>query len=247
MSGFKSMLLDGGAQLLRGKISNYRKTRQTQAFMFTPMDETELGVAALMAGIEGLGGLAVGLAGAAMDTTEPADLLEFDLDGKHIRAWVWVSVFKEGDEVEVVAEPMGDVWLGYGIRRPKDQIVALHPHCSRGRKAHWRASFKWFVRIYLFIFIGFSLMVVIQMIIKYGFDVKNLAIIMMTALVGGGAIYGFFAWRIASKLMSFVRLAEGIFKAFGWKDVENIDLPAITKKTKQPGDPGPLGVMYFRY
>jgi hypothetical protein len=238
---------NGAAQLLRGTIRNYRKTRQTQDFMFTQADKNKLGAAAIVAGLEGLGGLAVGLAGAAMDATEPADLLEFDLDGKHIRAWVWISVFKDGDDVEVVAEPMGDVWQGYGIRRPADQIVALHPHCSRGRKAHWRASFKWFLRIYLVIFLGFSLMVFIQMIFRYGFNVKNLLIITTTALMGGGLIYGFFAWRIASKLMGFVKLSEGIFKTFGWRDVENIDLPAITKKTKKSDDPGPLGVMYFRY
>ena len=48
-------------------------------------------------------------------------------------------------------------------------------------------------------------------------------------------------------MMGFVRLAEGIFEGFGWKDVKNIDLPAITKKGKKPGEPGALGIMYFRY
>ena len=81
----------------------------------------------------------------AMDTTEEADLLEFDLDGKSIRAWVWQSVFNEGDEVEVVAEQAETHWQGYGLYRPDDAIVALHPHCSRGRYAHYRAAF----RIYL--------------------------------------------------------------------------------------------------
>ena len=60
-------------------------------------------------------------------------------------------------------------------------------------------------------------------------------------------VSGVIAWRIAKKFMGFVRLAEGIFTAFGWKDVKNIDLPASTKKTKQPGDAGVLGVLYFRH
>lgn len=68
-------------------------------------------------------------------------------------------------------------------------------------------------------------------------------------VVGGGfmVISGFIAYRIASKMMGFVQLAEGIFQGFDWTDVKNIDLPAITKKGKQPGDPGALGVLYFRY
>ncbi len=48
-------------------------------------------------------------------------------------------------------------------------------------------------------------------------------------------------------MMGFVHLAEGIFEGFGWKDVKNIDLPALTKKGKQPGEPAALGILYFRY
>jgi len=61
------------------------------------------------------------------------------------------------------------------------------------------------------------------------------------------AILGAIAARISGKMMGFVRLAEGVFQCFGWTDVKNIDLPAITKKSKQPNDPEVLGVLYFRY
>ncbi|WP_346428407.1 hypothetical protein [Burkholderia sp. Nafp2/4-1b] len=54
------------------------------------------------------------------------------------------------------------------------------------------------------------------------------------------------AFNISRKFMGFVRLAEGIFSGFGWGNVKNIDLPAITKKSKKPGDPGALGILYFR-
>jgi len=59
--------------------------------------------------------------------------------------------------------------------------------------------------------------------------------------------YGVIAYRIANRYMGFVRLAESIFQVFGWPDVKHIDLPAATKRTKQPNDPGALGVLYFRY
>ena len=59
--------------------------------------------------------------------------------------------------------------------------------------------------------------------------------------------FAFVTYRVSRKMMGFVRLAEGIFEGFGWKDVKNIDLPAITKKDKKPGDPAALGILYFRY
>jgi hypothetical protein len=234
-------------QLLRGFISNYRKTRRSQDFFFTDADRSRMGATAIAAGLAGLGGIAVGLSGMAMDTTEEADLLEFDLDGKAVRAWVWSSVFKEGDEVEVVAEQSGDAWQGYGIQRITDRIVALHPHCSRGTYAHYKATFGWLMKIYAAIYLFMWILGIVMMTLKGDGDLPSFVSYM---LVGGGVgllAFGLIAYRISSKLISFVRLAEGIFRGFGWKDVKNIDLPAITKKSKQPGDPGALGVLYFRY
>ena len=135
-------------QLLRGHVRNLRSTRQSQEFLFTDADRTAMGVTAVAAGLAGLGGVAIGLAASADDTAEDADLLEFELDGKSIRAWVWISVFKEGDEVEIVAEQFGQIWHAFGIRRVSDRIVALHPHCSRGRYAHYKATVRWWFLIY---------------------------------------------------------------------------------------------------
>jgi hypothetical protein len=233
-------------QLLRGTIKNLRKTRTTHDFMFTQTDRNRMGMASVAAAMEGLGGLAIGLARSAMDTTDEADLLEFELDGKPIRAWVWCSVFQDGDDVEIVAEPMGDVWQAYGIRRIEDKIIALHPHCSRGRFAHFKASIRWYLIIYIIIFFAFFFISIVYSIInKYSLYPVFAGIIYV--FIGGGAIYGIIAWRVSRKFMGFVELAERIFTVFGWKDVKNIDLPAITKKNKMPGDPAALGTLFFRY
>jgi hypothetical protein len=235
-------------QLLRGFISNYRKTRRSQDFFFTDADRSRMGATAIAAGLAGLGGIAVGLSGMAMDTTEEADLLEFDLDGKPVKAWVWSSVFKEGDEVEVVAERSGETWQAYGIRRIGDKIVALHPHCSRGRYAHYRGALKsWIKWGGTLVLVEWAAIVLYDLLIRSMGDSQGLFLICLTGGAGLMAIFGFIAYRMSSKMMGFVRLAEGIFQGFGWKDVKNIDLPAITKKSKQPGDPGALGVLYFRY
>jgi len=226
----------GNAMLLRGRIQSLRKKRCCSDFVSTASDRASMCATAVGTGLAGLGGIAAGLGAMAMDTTEEADLLEFELDGKPVKAWVWVSVFKEGDEVEVVAEPDGDGWRGYGIRRMSDRIVALHPHCSRGRYAHYKASFSWFVKI-----VGGLLLA--------AFAIEMLGLLQVCA--SGGAILAlilaFIALQVSKSFSDFVRLAEGIFQAFGWPNVKNIDLPALTKKTKQPDDPGALGVLYFRY
>ena len=239
----------GNAMLLRGRIQSLRKKRCCSDFVSTASDRASMCATAVGTGLAGLGGIAAGLGAMAMDTTEEADLLEFELDGKPVKAWVWVSVFKEGDEVEVVAEPDGDGWRGYGIRRMSDRIVALHPHCSRGRYAHYKASFSWFVKI-----VGGLLLAAfaIEMLVAVtrGLTSQDLGIFALLAIAGGllGAlILGGIAYRISSRFMGFVRLAEGIFQVFGWPNVKHIDLPALTKKTKTSGDPGALGVLYFRY
>lgn len=234
-------------QLLRGRISNFRKTRRSQDFFFTDADRAKMSATAIAAGLAGLGGIAVGLSGVAMDTTEEADLLEFDLDGTLIKAWVWQSVFADGDEVEVVAERWGDTWQAYGIRRLNDKIVALHPHCSRGRNAHYKATFRWWLKVGLS---GLAFVYVLTVVMAVLKSVTNWPGILLMCIWGGlavMAILGFIAFRISRKLMGFVSLAEGVFQGFGWKDVKNIDLPAITRKSKQSDDPGALGVLYFRY
>ncbi|MBA9902602.1 putative type VI secretion system effector [Burkholderia cepacia] len=241
-----SMLSDQ-MQLLRGRIGNLRKSRCSQDFFFTDADRAKMGTTAIAAGVVGLGGVAVGLGGMAMDTTEEADLIEFELDGKPVKAWVWWSVFSEGDEVEVVAERWGEKWQAFGVRRLSDKIVALHPHCSRGRFAHYRASFRWGGVFFAAAMITAYFIIACFAIFKGVVPIENLIITCALGTLVSALGYGFITYRVARKMMGFVRLAEGIFEGFGWKDVKNIDLPAITKKGKKPGEPGALGILYFRY
>ena len=240
---------ENATRLLRGRIQNLSKKRCRRDFVFTANDRTNMGATAIAAGLMGLGGVAAGLGAMAVDTTEQADLLEFQLDGMTVKAWVWMSVFKEGDEVEVVAEPDGDTWQGYGIRRVSDRIVALHPHCSRGRYAHYKASISWFLKLFGCILLVAYLMIAAVSLFS-GDSIRQFASFALAVIPGmliSAAILGVIAYRIARKYMGFVRLAEGVFDVFGWKDVKNIDLPAETKKGKQPTEPGALGVLYFRY
>lgn len=207
-------------ELLRGRITGLRKTRRAQEFFFTDADQKKISATAIAAGLAGLGGIAVGLSGMAMDTTEEADLLEFDLDGKPVKAWVWQSVFDEGDEVEVVVEQSDVHWQGYGIRRIRDKIVALHPHCTRGRNAHYRAAVKLWLKVCTPLLL---LMYILTGAIAFSESLGNWAGIIQMWIVGGSglmAILGVIAFRISRRFMGFVSLAETIFEGFGWANVK---------------------------
>ncbi|AOJ17964.1 hypothetical protein WJ11_00680 [Burkholderia cenocepacia] len=234
--------------LLKGRIHNLRKSRRNQDFFFTAADRTKMGATAITAGLAGLGGIATGLSGMALDTTEEADLLEFELDGQPVRVWVWQSIFNEGDDVEVVAEKVGEIWQGYGILRKSDKIVALYPHCSRGRWAHYKSSIKLTFLVYLILVVGMAAVVFLGVgLFRERVEVLSMVPIFAVAETVIAVILAIIGFRISRRFMGFVQLAERIFEDFGWRDVKNIDLPAITKKRRKSNDPAALGVLYFRY
>ncbi|QTD93121.1 putative type VI secretion system effector [Burkholderia anthina] len=232
--------------LLKGHIQNLRKTRRNQDFFFTAAARAKRGATAITAGLAGLGGIATGLSGMALDTTEEADLLEFEIYGQAVRVWVCQSVFNEGDDVEVVAEKVGEVWQGYGIFGQSDKIVALHPHCSRGRWAHYKASLKLVSIAYLTLVSGMAVVVLVVGLFHERAEVLSMVPIFAVAELLIAIVLGVVGFRISRKFMGFVRLAERVFETFGWREVKNIDLPAITKKDKAPNDPVALGVSLSR-
>ncbi|UXY16957.1 hypothetical protein N8I74_08095 [Chitiniphilus purpureus] len=236
------------AQVLRGKITNLRKTRESASFFFTDSDQTAMGVVAVAAAAVGLGSQAIAVASATTSIEEEADYLEFELDGQDIRGWVWRCPFSEGDEVEAVVEREGGHYVAYAITRPADRTMALYPHCSRGKLAHVKNAVKWwFLGVSIVLFVGF----LIISLAAIGDGIEFVIDIWKNSLPWVGlALYGFFGVMTISltkKWMPFVRLSEKCFTALGWKNTSNIDLVKTTKKARTESDPGELGVMYFRY
>ncbi|KGD15763.1 serine-type carboxypeptidase family protein [Burkholderia pseudomallei] len=71
-------------------------------------------------------------------------------------------------------------------------------------------------------------------------------------LMGGGGLIGFvfyavIAFNISRKFMPFVKMAEGIFQALGWRDVKKVDLPARSRAAKKEGNKPGFGKLYFKY
>jgi hypothetical protein len=134
-----------GLVKLAGTIRNLKVTRTSASFVFTESDQTKMGVIAIAAAIAGLGGQAMATASNAISMEEEADYLDFDLDGQHVKGWVWRNPFREGDAVNVAAENLGGHWEAYGVVRTSDRTVALYPHCSRGRSRHRKNSVYWWL------------------------------------------------------------------------------------------------------
>jgi len=173
--------------------------------------------------------------------------VSFDIDGKHVRGVLWNCPFQDGEYVEVVAEPLDDHWNAFAIARPDDRIVSLFPHVVSGRYAHYRSTLKallWF----LVVFIGIAYSMAIAFWWLNGAPNPD---VFFSALMGGAAltvaIFSIIAASVSRKYLPFVRMAEMVFSALGWKDVKNINLRKQTMRSIRPDDPPALGPFYFRY
>lgn len=228
------------------KLHDFRAERGHASFVFTPADQNGMGMIAIAAAALGQAGAASGTLVQSSDTEEAAYQVTFTLDGKPARGWLWFAPFENGDEVDVVARWLGDHYEVMAIARPSDRTVALYPHLSRGRKAHWKAVWKtWFWGMTI---VGGALTllgVVMISIANQGFEMDFVYI--MGGVLGGFYIFFIFpALQIGLARMKFVRVAERAFRAFGWKDVEAINL-VRSSKPRRPDDPPELGTFFFRY
>ncbi len=206
--------------------------------------------AAVSAGLTGMGGAAITIA--TLDTTETADYVEFVLDEKPLRGWFWKFPFSDGDEVEVVAEASGSgAWSALGVRRESDGVVAVYPHCFEGRVAHYVSTFKFWSIVVGAIFLFMMCLDPVFAMFRGTFSLEEqlsaYVFYFTQALPIVVLVFGFLAWRGARKTDGFARAAEMIFKGFGWADPGKINLRAISKAKRRPGDGRDYGVRYFRF
>ena len=174
--------------------------------------------------------------------------MQFDLEQPNgsllkVEACVWWSPFENGDEVEVVAEQVGEIWKGVAVARPSDRLVAVSPLCTHGRWAHWKKVAKWWFWITFGLLLAFFSLVYFMTSIS----TSVLMNIFFYTAVAGGALFAIIAWIVGRKVGRLVPLSEEIFRTFGWKNPNSFDLYSTTKAKRRPDDPEPLGVSYFRY
>ena len=143
--------------VLDGTLKNYTKERTSHDFVLNQGTRNQAGLTAVAAAMAGSGG-AIGLAGLA-GTQEIADKVSFEVEGMKAQGWLAWSPFEEGDEIEVVADQIGeDSYEVFAILRPADRMIALYPHCSMGRYAHYRRAFRLYCNSFAVLYLAGAIM-----------------------------------------------------------------------------------------
>ncbi|MCX8617670.1 hypothetical protein J3U42_04610 [Gilliamella sp. B2923] len=137
-----------------------------------------------------------------------------------LRGWLGFYQFKEGDEVEVVAEKHADHYEVYAMLKPSEQIISIIPPCTGGRKQ----SLKGELLLYFIVYILFTLCMVYFF---SSFTLDNL----FPAFTGLGILFIpaiFITYK--RDIATYITLAERIFTTLGWQNVKNIDLVSMSKQ-----------------
>jgi hypothetical protein len=239
------------AVLLKGVISNLQRSKRSHDFVLTEVQHQQIGATAIAAsalGASAAGIGLIGLIGMAGNSDEEADWVEFELDGKRIKGWLWMMPMRNGDQVEVVADQIGtDRYVAYAVKRESDDLLAVYPHSTAGRKVHYKKSIKIWLWSAMSIFVVGMLVVLIQQGIQFFISADILKFAIVPGLAFWLLISGLIAFRISRKFMGFVKIAETVFRTFGWPDVENIDLRKTSVEARGENKLPNFGVLYFRY
>lgn len=210
-----------GMLKLSGIIQNLTTTHAEANFFFTQADKHRFGAVAIASAAAGLGAEAVLMASYATSMEEKADYIEFELEEKLCKGWVWRSPFDEGDQVNIACEWQEDHYEIYAVARPSDRLIALYPHCSRGKLKHIHNAVKWW--IYTNIIFN-SLLLLILFITAYNFE--NGQDIIIYGFMCFGINFAIIIWSMIRQWQPFVHLAEKCFRVLELPNPSNIDLVA---------------------
>ena len=132
------------------------------------------------------------------------------------------AFFRNGDQVEVVVEPLEDgSYYAYALRRPIDHRLWLYPWAMKGTKANNKAAFKEAGIFTLCIFIG--------SFILYLFLTQKLwiiAIFIVASLVFHGLFFLFYFLLYKSMLGGGSKEADKIFATLGYPKPETVNMEA---------------------
>ncbi|MFL9867985.1 hypothetical protein PQR67_27745 [Paraburkholderia fungorum] len=232
--------------LLRGTIANLQRSRRTHDFVLTQVQQKAVGATAVGAAAMGMGAAGIGLVNMASNADEEADWVEFELDGKQMQGWLWLLPMRNGDDVEVVAEKVGENrYVVYSVKRDGDDIVAVYPHATAGRKQHYRSMAK--IMIWAFVLINAIGVFALHRPGDFGEKFLSFAAFMGVAMSATFVAFAIIFYRVTQKMMGFVRLAEAIFRTYGWSDVENINLRKTSREHRGANTLSNYGRYYFRY
>ncbi|WP_432241451.1 putative type VI secretion system effector [Herbaspirillum robiniae] len=228
---------------ISGEIENYVGKRDEASFVLTKNDKTGMGMVSVALAAAGMGGQAIATASNTANLQEEADYVEFDLHGKQIKGWLWRSPFKEGDAVDAVVAWQGEYFELVALAKPADRMIALYPHCVRGRRAFYMLVLRWW-----FIFAGIFPPAAAFLFFSFGRFSRHLFELPFWILWGGlVASATFVIFMLMLQWTPFGKAAQRVFSVLGLKDPPGVDLKKSTKAQRRLGDPPEMGAFFFRY
>ena len=132
------------------------------------------------------------------------------------------AFFRNGDQVEVVVEPLEDgSYYAYAVRRPIDHRLWLYPWAMKGTKANNKAAMKYTGTLMGAIFI-FS-MIMVAIISK---ELWFIAIAFAVFSILFSLVFLFYFWMYKNMLGSGSKEADKIFATLGYPKPETVNMEA---------------------
>ena len=132
------------------------------------------------------------------------------------------AFFRNGDQVEVVVEPLEDgSYYAYALRRPIDHRLWLYPWAMKGTKANNKAAMKYTGTLMGAIFI-FS-MIMVAIISK---ELWFIAIAFVVYAMLFGLVFLFLFWSYKNMLGGGSKEADKIFATLGYPKPETVNMEA---------------------
>ena len=156
------------------------------------------------------------------------------INGRRFSGWLGCHWCYEGEEVELLAAPVGEEYLVYAIHKPEEQSVCMTPGCYRGKNQARRAA----VRIPLRVCYLCLAVVLITLLCSDGmasfydpmfyiFIAGTIVFLLVMCLLPA-------AWSIYKhKPLPEETLSEEIFTLLGWENVADINLETLHKRRKK--------------
>ena len=156
------------------------------------------------------------------------------INGRRFSGWLGCHWCYEGEEVELLAAPVGEEYLVYAIHKPEEQSLCMTPGCYRGKNQARRAA----VRIPLRVCYLCLAVVLITLLCSDGmasfydpmfyiFIAGTIVFLLVMCLLPA-------AWSIYKhKPLPEETLSEEIFTLLGWENVADINLETLHKRRKK--------------
>ncbi|AUI90893.1 hypothetical protein BVV10_13080 [Xanthomonas oryzae pv. oryzae] len=241
------------AKVLGGKLHNLALEDTTIETFVNQSDQAGMASTGVLAAALGLSGQAAGMV--AMSLDEMRELVvkaSFDVAGERVEALLWNFPYYEGTEVQVVVDGLtaSGAHMGFAVVAPTEGTGVFYPHVSAGRIAHRKRVIKWSAIAGGVISSFTYFLILITAFFAGNVRGQELSNLMSITALGAGAFFLItliIGYRLGRRFDVFISMAEKIFLALGWKDIERIDLRKVTKQKRKPTDPPALGDTFFRY